>query len=84
MSDNESALLIFKRRGARTWVYLGEDLLGRIDRREVSNASPRGGAYRTAHFAMPLTGEYRKRGVECYTRKEAAEWLLARTQKESK
>lgn len=67
--------LTFERKGARTWVYLGGEIIGRIERREVSNASPRGGAYRTAHFAIPGL-KPRNCGVECYTRKEAAEWLV--------
>ena len=68
--------LKFDRKGTRTYVYLNGELLGRIERREEANPSPRGGAYRTMHYANPLFGEHRKYGVACYSRKEAAEWLL--------
>lgn len=75
--------LKFERKGIRTYVYLDGELLGRIERREVSNSSPRGGAYRTVHFAIPGI-KHRKHGVRCYTRKEAAEWLLNQYNRQTK
>lgn len=78
--------LKFERKGIRTYVFFGEELLGRIERREESNASARGGAYRTMHYAIPtIPGNVnRKRGVACYSRKEAAEWLLDHHNRQTK
>lgn len=67
--------LKFERKGGYTRVFLDGEFIGLIQRREVSNASPRGGAYRTEHFAIPGT-KHRSHGVGCYTRKEATEWLV--------
>ena len=75
--------LKFERKGTRTWVLLDGEYIGRIDRREVSNSSPRGGAYVTNHFAYPMT-KLRGPGVQCYTRKEAAEWLLDHHNRQTK
>jgi hypothetical protein len=58
-------------------------LLGRIVRRYVSNPSPRGGAYRTMHYAHPIL-QPKPHGVACYTRKEAAEWLLDHYNRQTK
>ena len=71
-----AASLKFERKGDYTRVFLDGEFIGLIQRREVSNASPRGGAYRTEHFAIPGT-KHRSHGVSCCTRKEAAEWLVA-------
>jgi hypothetical protein len=75
--------MTFDRRGSNTYVYLDGEFLGRIERREVSNASPRGGAYRTAHCAIPGI-KHRSHGVMCDTRKEAAEWLVNHYRRQTK
>ena len=72
--------LTFTRKGQTTRVFLDGDFIGLIIRREVSNASARGGAYRTMHYAKPITKlPMHPRGYPCYTRKEAAEFLVNRS-----
>lgn len=69
---------VFHRVGKNTYLSVGDDMIGLIERRTVSNSSARGGAYRTMHYAYK---DYRRRkeiGKPFYTRKEAAEWLLDR------
>jgi len=77
--------LKFERKGIRTYVFLDGDYIGRIERREVSNSSARGGAYRTMHYAQPIAKlPLHPKGVGCYTRKEAAEWLLDHHNRQTK
>lgn len=69
---------VFHRTGKRTYVSVAEDMIGVIVRETVSNSSPRGGAYRTVHFAYKDYRRRKENGKLFYTRKEAAEWLLDR------
>ena len=66
-------LITFKRSGDETVVKFGDAVIGRIVRKEGSDSSPRGGAYRTFHYPITATG---KRLARCYSRKEAVEDLL--------
>lgn len=74
----DTALLTFKRIGDSTRVMLGDVFIGLVVRKQGSDSSPRGGAYRTFHHPITATGE---RLPQCYSRKEAVEDLLRRVAK---
>ena len=69
----QPAALTYSRRGLITHVYLDGEFIGLIKRREGSDSSPRGRAYRTFHHPITADGDRRAR---CYSRAEAAETLL--------
>jgi hypothetical protein len=68
-----AAALSFKRSGSETAVMLGDVAIGRVVRREGSDSSPRGRAYRTFHYPITAAG---KQLLRCYSRAEAVEVLL--------
>ena len=68
-----TTLITYQRSGARTRAMYGDQYIGVIVRKEGSNSSPRGGAYRTFHYPITPAG---KKLPSCYTRKEAMEHLL--------
>jgi len=71
MSDEIKPTL--HRRNTNTYVEVDGDLVGYVSRERVSNPSPRGGAYRTAHIAKTMRGK----SIGFYdTRKEAIEVLI--------
>lgn len=63
----------FKRSGDVTTVTINGEYAGSIRRKQVSNSSPRGGAYRIVH--VPILPDGTSPWM-CYTRKEATEDLL--------
>lgn len=61
------------RRGQLTTVIIDGEYAGSIKRKQVSNSSPRGGAYRIVH--IPFLPDGTQPWI-CYTRKEAVQDIL--------
>jgi hypothetical protein len=70
--------ITYHRTGNLTQVYRDGYYLGTITRRDESNSSPRGGAYRSMHYTKGLDSVGRPVGrVAHYSRREAVEYLLS-------